>query len=104
MIRATKKEHIIHRVMEEYVSGAEQLSVLPGTLAFVRVKIHNHFNQTEVYNVQVNDPDERELFEKEMVMVTDKAEWRYWVSQKKCAMPPSYEVMTEQGDIMLQPN
>jgi hypothetical protein len=30
MIRATKKEHILSRVMEEYVSGAEQLSVLPG--------------------------------------------------------------------------
>ena len=38
-----------------------------------------------------------------MQLVTDKAEWRYWVSQGKCRKPPSYEVMTEQGDVMLQP-
>jgi len=80
MIRATKKEHILSRVMEEYVSGAEQLSIMPGHIQFVTVKIHNQFNQTEVYNVQVVDPDERELLEKEMVMVSDKAEWRYWVA------------------------
>ena len=37
-------------------------------------------------------------------MVTDKAEWRYWVSQGNCARPPSYEIMTESGDLMLEPN
>jgi hypothetical protein len=54
--------------------------------------------------VQIIDPEERDLLEKEITMVSDKAEWRYWVAQKKCAMPPTYEVMTEQGDIILQPN
>jgi len=44
MIRETKKEHVLNRVMEEYVSGAEQLSVMPGTLAFVKVRIHNPYN------------------------------------------------------------
>ena len=80
MIRATKKEHILTRVMEDYVSAAEQLSVMPGTLAFVKVRIHNGGSQKEVYTVHVNDPDERDLFEKELTLITDKAEWRYWVS------------------------
>jgi hypothetical protein len=66
MIRETKKEHVLNRVMEEYVSGAEQLSVMPGTLAFVKVRIHNPYNQREVYTIHVNDPDEKFLVEKEM--------------------------------------
>jgi hypothetical protein len=53
---------------------------MPGTLAFVKVRIHNAFNQNEVYSIHINDPDERDLYDKEMTLVTDKAEWRYWVS------------------------
>jgi hypothetical protein len=30
IFRETKKTHMITKVMEEYVSGAEQLSVMPG--------------------------------------------------------------------------
>ena len=80
MIRATKKEHVITRVMEDYVSGNEQLSVLPGTLAFVKVRIHNTYTQREVYSVHINDPEEKSLYEKELKLVTDKTEWRYWIS------------------------
>lgn len=36
--------------------------------------------------------------------MTDKVEWRYWVSQGKCSKPPSFDVLTEQGDVILQPN
>ena len=43
MIRDSKKEHVLNRVMEEYVSGAEQLAVLPGQLSFVKIHIHNTF-------------------------------------------------------------
>lgn len=39
-----------------------------------------------------------------MQLVVDKAEWRYWVTQGKCARPNNYDVMTNQGDIFLQPD
>lgn len=77
---------------------------MPGAIEFVKVRIHNAFNQREVYSVHINDPDEKNIFERELVMVTDKTEWRYWISQSKCARPASFEVMTEAGDIILQPN
>jgi hypothetical protein len=80
MIRATKKENILTRVMEEYVSGAEQMSVMPGTLGFLKVKVHNAFNSREVYTIHINDPDEKSVFEKELKLVTDKTEWRHWVA------------------------
>lgn len=52
----------------------------------------------------INDPDEKALFEHEMKLVTDKAEWRHWVSLGKCEAPKSYEMMTDTGDIDLGPN
>jgi hypothetical protein len=80
---------------------------MPGTLAFVKVKIQNKFIQREVYSVVLDDPEEKTIGgvsgHKEMQLVTDKAEWRYWVSKGKCAKPSSYDVMTEAGDIDLQP-
>jgi len=80
MIRATKKDHILNRVMEEYVSGAQQLSVVPGALSFMKVKIHNQFNQREIYTIQIKDPDENVIVEPEFKLVTDKTEWRHWAA------------------------
>jgi hypothetical protein len=104
IFRETKKNHMITKVMEEYVSGAEQLSVMPGQLSFVKVKIHNKFSQREIFTVHINDPDEKNLFQKEMTMVIDHQEWRHWVSREKCVAPTSYDMMTETGDIDLKPN
>jgi hypothetical protein len=87
--------------MEEYVSGVEQLNVIPGELFFVKLKVTNVSNTREVYTVFVNDPDEKDLPEKEMQLVTDKAEWRYWVTQGKCMAPTSYEILTPSGDLIL---
>ena len=101
MIRATKKDNVLCRVMEEYVSGAEQLSIIPGTISFIKVRVHNTYNAREVYSVHINDPDEKALNEPEMKLVTDKVEWRYWVTQGKCAKPTSFDVLTETGDVML---
>ncbi len=104
MIRATNKEHIITKVMEEYVSGAEQLSVVPGVLSFLKLKIHNAYTQREIYSVLITDPDDSSLFEPEFKLVTDKTEWRHWVSLNKSAAPKSYDLMSETGDIDLGPN
>jgi hypothetical protein len=62
IFRETKKSHMITKVMEEYVSGAEQLSVMPGQLSFVKIKIHNKFSQREIFTIHINDPDEKNLF------------------------------------------
>ena len=104
IFRETKKSHMITKVMEEYVSGAEQLSVMPGQLSFVKVKIHNKFSQREIFTIHINDPDEKNLFQKEMTMVIDKQERRHWVLREKSVAPSSYEMMTETGDIDLKPN
>jgi hypothetical protein len=104
IFRETKKSHMITKVMEEYVSGAEQLSVMPGQLSFVKIKLHNKFSQREIFTIHINDPDEKNLFQKEITMVIDHQEWRHWVSRDKCAAPSSYEMMTETGDIDLKPN
>ena len=65
--------------MNEYVSGAHQISVIPGVLEFLTVKIHNPYAQNEVFTVHINDPDEHLLIERELQMVTDTIEWRHWV-------------------------
>jgi hypothetical protein len=57
-----------------------------------------------VYTIHINDPDERNLIEREMTLIIDKAEWRHWVSRGKGAIPSSYEMVTESGDIDLGPN
>lgn len=94
MIRETKKDQILTRVMDEYMSGSEQLSVIPGQIEFLKVKVHNPFNQNEVFTVHVNDPDERFTPVKELQLVTDLAELRHWVAQGKCERPNAYDVLT----------
>ena len=86
MIRDTKKGQMLNRVLEDYVQGTEQLSVIPGQLEFIKVKVHNPFNMNEVFSVHINDPDEPVLegAQSEMQLVTDQAEWRHWVGLGKC--------------------
>lgn len=79
-IRATKKELVLNKLMEEYVTGGEQLSVVPGHVSFMPVKIKNLSSQREVYTVHVSDPDDKFLNQKEMQLVVDKVEWRYWAT------------------------
>lgn len=101
MIRESKKEHVLARLMEEHVSGVEQLAILPGQLSFLKVKIRNSFTTAELFKVHVNDPDEKYCAERELEMVVDKAEWRYWVAKGKSAEPHSYDVVMPQGDVFL---
>jgi hypothetical protein len=77
---------------------------MPGQLSFVKVKIHNKFSQREIFTIHINDPDEKNLFHKEMTMVIDRQEWRHWISREKTHAPKSFDVMTETGDIDLKPN
>ena len=43
------------------------------------------------------------MIESEFKVVTDKAEWRHWISLNKSSKPTSYDCMTENGDIDLPP-
>jgi hypothetical protein len=70
----------------------------------MKIKIHNQLNQREIYTINIKDPDETVVIEPEFKVVSDKAEWRHWVAQGKCAAPKSYEFVTENGDIDLPPN
>ena len=58
MIRETKKGQVLSRVIDDYLSGSEQMSVTPGQPEFMTLKLHNPFNQNEVFTVHINDPDE----------------------------------------------
>lgn len=78
--------------------------MLPGKLEFFTFPIRNPFTQNEVFTVHINDPDEPCLSSKELMLVNDQAEWRYWVSQGRAKRPNSWESMTPSGDVILQPN
>jgi hypothetical protein len=54
---------------------------MPGALSFMKIKIHNQFNQREIYTIHIKDPDENVVIEPEFKLVTDKTEWRHWVAQ-----------------------
>lgn len=87
MIRETKKDVVINRVLNDYISDAIQLNVIPGELTFFTLPIHNKFNQNEVYSVHIKDPDESFLASKEIMLVNNSVEWRYWAQQGKCKKP-----------------
>lgn len=57
-----------------------------------------------MFSLVVNDPDESFLANKEISLVTDTAEWRYWISKGKCKKPELFDVLTPAGDVILKPN
>lgn len=105
VIRETKKSDILHQVLGDS-SGAnvKSLSVTPGQLSFLSVPISNQLNQNEVFTVRITDPDETILgAETEMQLVTDQAEMANWVALGKTQRPPAWNVVTRNGDVILQP-
>jgi hypothetical protein len=73
VIRETKKNDIIHRVLRDGSGGnVKTMAVTPGQLAFLSVPVTNSLNQNEVFSVRIIDPDEAVLgAEQELRMVTD---------------------------------
>eukprot|EP00347_Sterkiella_histriomuscorum_P000155 403376962 len=104
IIRETKKDQVLSRVMDDYCSTSDQMSVISGQLEFFTCKVHNPYTMNEVYTVHINDPDERILQQPEMTLVTDQAELRHWASLQKFSRPNNYDAIQRTGDIYLQPN
>ncbi len=104
MIRETKKEDVISKVLNDYVSNVQLLNVIPGKLQFVTIPIHNAFAQNEVYTIHISDPDSTFLQSPEITLVSDASEWRHWIQEGRCRQPDQLDCVTHQGDVILKPN
>ncbi|CDW71325.1 UNKNOWN [Stylonychia lemnae] len=103
VIRETKRDQVLSKVLEEYTQTTEQVSVVPGQIEFYKCKIQNPFNSREVFSIHINDPDERLLSQPELCLVNDPLEWRHWVKQGKGQAPFSYDIIQRPADIILNP-
>lgn len=107
-IRETKKRDILNQVMgAESMVTCPTINVMPGHLAFSQpIPVVNETNQMQVFSVRIIDPDEEILGGhgcSELKLVQDAAELNHWVAHGKVPRPPSFDAITRQGDMRLQP-
>lgn len=104
MIRQTKKDLIIQEVMGSYLTGAQMVTVVPGEVTTLSHMLHNQTNETQVYTIQISDPDKQFLEQEEVSMVSNQVEYEFWVSKGKAKKPKSYSCITNVNSVTLRAN
>ena len=104
-MRDTAKDKITNQVMAEHTSSDFSLDVKSGECAFMSYLISNPYSRSEVFNVEVNDPEEHRLGgTKEFQLVhnhENNNEWKYWHKNNKCSEPQSFDMIDKNGNILL---
>ena len=80
----------------------QRLYVQPGKQEFFTIPLNNYYQNREVFSVIIKDPEADVV--KELTLVNDQAEWRYWAAEGKCLRPPSFDLITPNNDVVLEAN
>jgi hypothetical protein len=94
---------IINSVMGSALGDSTLMHVIPGQVSFMSIPLENNSGIRQVYEVRIEDPDSVNTEHEEVQMVANALEMDYWVKKGKVRKPSSYEMIPEQGKVILGP-
>lgn len=94
-MRERAKPTIIKQVLKEYLSTSEKIFARMGQAYTFEYMIKNPHSTEECFTIHIDDP--------ELKLVSNKAEWQWWINNLRYDRPPDYDMITEDNSIVLKP-
>jgi len=86
---STLKASLDHRFKEE-----KTINVMFGRTEIIPLEVTNYYSYDAAFTVHVDDPDEVFLGKSECQLITNPAEWKFWVQRKGFATPPEWNMIS----------
>ena len=72
-------------------------------MTIIPYKFQNNENSEVTFNVKIDDPDTRFLEKPELTLITNPAEWKFWVEKKDYDKPCDWDLITNEYTFILKP-
>jgi hypothetical protein len=100
VIRETKKQNLLERVLKESIACRQTIEVVTGQASLVSFLVSNPFPQDAVFHIEIAGDEQQELH---LVHNEGNREWLFWHNQGRCPKPAGgWDSVSNKGEVLLR--